>query len=378
MTGRIVLLGATGFTGRLTAERMVRRGLRPLLVARDPARLAPLAERLGELGELETRRADVTEPGALKSVLGPGDVLVSTVGPFVRLGHAAVTAAIEAGAWYFDSCGEAPFIREVFERYGAAAERAGVGLVPGFGYDYVPGNLAGALALEAAGPAAVRVDTGYFVTGGTPGPALMTPGTAASLVGCLLEPGFTWRDGELRADPAGARTRRFPLPTGRSLAMSLGGSEHLALPRSYPRLREVNVYLGWFGETTRLLSLTAAAFPALARVPGVKPAFARLSRRLAGSSIGPDPIAVDTIRSHVVGLALDESGAVLAESHLRGPNGYPITGSLLTWASERAADGGLRATGALGPIEAFGLAELRSAAALAGLVEWVREPRDSR
>ncbi|MGH3548678.1 MAG: saccharopine dehydrogenase family protein [Pseudonocardiaceae bacterium] len=375
MTGRILLLGATGFTGSLTAEQLVRQGERPLLLGRDTARLGDLAERLGDL---ETRRADVIEPGVLRSVLNRGDVLVSTVGPFNRLGHAAVTAAIDAGAWYFDSCGEAPFIRRVFEHYGAAAERAGTGLVSGFGYDYVPGNLAGALALEAAGPGAVRVDTGYFVTGGKPGPKLMTPGTAASLVGCLLESGFAWRDGVLREEPAGGRTRRFPLPTGRALAMSLGASEHLALPRSYPGLRDVNVFLGWFGETTRPLSMMAAVFPFLARIPGVRPAFRRLSERLAGSSsIGPDPIAVDTIRSHVVGLAYDRSGRQLAESHLRGPNGYSITGALLAWGSARAAHEGLRGTGALGPVEAFGLDELRAACARIGLAEWVRERRRS-
>ena len=375
MTGRIVLLGATGFTGRRTAEQMVSRGQRPLLVARAPERLEPLAERLGGL---ETRRADVMEPGALKPLLDRGDVLVSTVGPFNRLGDAAVTAAIDAGAWYFDTCGEAPFIRRVFERYAKPAERAGIGLVPGFGYDYVPGNLAGALALEAAGPQAVRVDTGYFLTGGAPGPKLMTPGTAASLVGCLLEPGFAWRAGALREEPAGSRTRRFPLPTGRSLAMSLGASEHLALPRSYPRLREVNVYLGWFGEKTRLISLAASTFPLLARIRGVKPAFQRLSERLATSSMGPDPIAVDTIRSHIVALAYDKAGRQLAESHLRGPNGYPLTGALLASASAHAAEAGLRATGALGPIEAFGLDELRANCARAGLVEWVHERRPSK
>ncbi|HEX3784140.1 MAG TPA: saccharopine dehydrogenase NADP-binding domain-containing protein [Pseudonocardiaceae bacterium] len=369
MAGRIVLLGATGFTGRLTAAQLVARGQRPLLVARNPDRLAPLAK---ELGGLDTARVDVTQPGALSSVLSRGDVLISTVGPFTKLGDAAVRAAIEAGAWYFDSCGEAPFIRRVFERYAEPAARAGTALVPGFGYDYVPGNLAGALALEAA-PSAVRVDTGYFVTGGTPGPGLMTPGTAASLVGCLLEPGFAFRDGALRDEPAGSRTHRFPLPTGKSLAMSLGASEHFALPRGYPRLREVNVYLGWFGEATRLISLTARGFPLLARIPGVKPAFRRLSERLATTSIGPDPIAVDTIRSHVVALAYDEAGDQVAESHLRGPNGYPFTAALLAIVSDQVARTGLRARGALGPVEAFGLTELRAFCARAGLVEWVHE-----
>ena len=92
-------------------------------------------------------------------------MLVSTVGPFVRFGGPAAAAASSAGAHYLDSTGEPPFIREVFERYGAAAAQHEAGMLTAFGYDWVPGNLAGALALDRAGPAAVRVDIGYFFTG---------------------------------------------------------------------------------------------------------------------------------------------------------------------------------------------------------------------
>ena len=54
MTARIVLFGATGYTGAPTAEALVARGARPVLAGRDPARLAALADRLGGV---ETARA---------------------------------------------------------------------------------------------------------------------------------------------------------------------------------------------------------------------------------------------------------------------------------------------------------------------------------
>ena len=53
----------------------------------------------------------------------------------------------------------------MFERYGPVAEQAGIGMLTAFGYDWVPGNLAGGLALERAGELATRVDVGYFITG---------------------------------------------------------------------------------------------------------------------------------------------------------------------------------------------------------------------
>jgi short subunit dehydrogenase-like uncharacterized protein len=78
-------------------------------------------------------------------------VLASTAGPFVKFGRAAVAAAVDAGAIYLNSSGEPPFIRQVFEEFGPRAEQAGAVLLPAFGYDYVPGNLAGGLALQAPG-----------------------------------------------------------------------------------------------------------------------------------------------------------------------------------------------------------------------------------
>ena len=89
-------------------------------------------------------------------------MLVATVGPFVRWGGPALEAAIGAGAHYIDSTGEPAFIRRVFEREGAARRAAGIGLLTAFGYDWVPGNLAGALALRDAGDAASAVRIGYF------------------------------------------------------------------------------------------------------------------------------------------------------------------------------------------------------------------------
>ena len=83
MPGRIVLFGATGYTGRLTAEALVARGARPVLAARSEARLRELAADLGA-ADLEQRTADVQGPDTVAALVERGDVLVSTVGPFTR------------------------------------------------------------------------------------------------------------------------------------------------------------------------------------------------------------------------------------------------------------------------------------------------------
>src|SRR3954469_17605406 len=129
-------------------------------------------------------------------LVGPDDVLVSTVGPFVKWGEPAVRAAVAAGCVYLDSTGEPPFIRRVFEEFGPPAERSGARLLTAMGYDFAPGALAGALALEDAGAEAVRVDLGYYALGG--GPSSLSAGTRQSMVGVTFDDGHAYRDGRVR------------------------------------------------------------------------------------------------------------------------------------------------------------------------------------
>jgi short subunit dehydrogenase-like uncharacterized protein len=362
VAGRVVLFGATGYTGRLAAEAMVARGMSPLLVGRNAGRLEALARELG--GDLETAVADVSDPAGIGALLGRGDVIVSTVGPFLKYGQAAVAAATQAGAHYIDSTGEPPFIREVFERHHVAARDSGSGLVTAFGYDFVPGNLAGALALRDAGDQAVRVDVGYYNTGR----AKPSGGTQASLVGVMLEPAFAWRDGRIQSERSAKRYRTFDVNGHERPAVSVGGSEHFGLPRLAPQLREVNAYLGWFGPGSRPMQGLSAAGSVAVKVPGVAKAWESLGSRLAkGSTGGPDAEARARSGSHIVGAAYDDAGRQLSEVHLTGVDGYTLTGRTLAWGAERAAAGELRGVGALGPVDGFGLDELRQGCEDAGL-----------
>jgi short subunit dehydrogenase-like uncharacterized protein len=363
VSGRIVLFGATGYTGELTARALVDRGLRPVLAARNEERLARLGARLGGL---ETRVADAGDPQTLRRLVGRGDVLVSTAGPFARMGRPVVAAAVDAGAHYLDSTGESAFIRAVFEHHGPAAAAAGCGLVTAFGFDWVPGNLAGALALRAAGPAATRVDTGYFITGS--GGSVASGGTRASALGAMLAPAFAFRGGRLVTEPTARRVRTFDLGPRPREGVSVGGTEHLALPRIAPGLRDVGVYLGLPGAPARAAQALAAGAALLGRVPGAQGALGRLLRPLVpGSTGGPDAEARAPVGALVTAEAFDPRGTQLAAVRLAGVNPYDFTAAILAWGAQAAATGGLRGTGALGPVDGFGLEELERGCAEAGI-----------
>jgi short subunit dehydrogenase-like uncharacterized protein len=368
MAERIVVFGATGYTGDLTARALVDRGARPVLAARNEARVRALAE---ELGGLEWAVADVSRPDSVRALVQRGDVLISTVGPFERWGEPAVQAAIGAGAHYLDSTGEGSFIRAVFERFGPSAQAAGCGLLTAFGYDWVPGNLAGALALRDAGEAATRLEVGYFNPGA--GASSMSGGTRASAAGVMLSPGFAWHGGRLVDERPARHGRSFELAPGkRARAVSAASSEHFALPRVHPTLRDVEVYLGWFGPASEPLRAMSAAVAPVLKLPGARDGLdALFARFVKGSTGGPDAAARASSGSLILAEAYDAFGTRLADVRLEGANGYDLTAGFLAWGAQTAAAGGLQGTGALGPVDGFGLDALQAGCAEAGIARVV-------
>jgi short subunit dehydrogenase-like uncharacterized protein len=351
MSRRVIIFGATGFTGRQVAERLAVQGAAPVLAGRSEGPLRDLADRLG----VEWRQADALRRNSVFALMEKGDVLVSTVGPFAKWGEPAVRAAIAASGTYIDSTGEPTFMRRVFGEFAGPAERAGATLLTAMGYDFVPGTLAAALALEEAGEAAVRVDVGYYAFG-----AGTSPGTRASSVGILVDDTHTFRDGALRTTRTAERVRSFTVRGKPREAISIGGSEQLALPASFPQLREVNVYLGWFGALARPLQAVSLGTSLATRLPGVRSVMHAAGDRAAGLVSGPEPGAGV---SWVAAKAYDAGGKALAEVQLSGPEPYALTADLIAWAAQQHVD----VPGALGPVQAFGIRALEEGCRQAGL-----------
>jgi short subunit dehydrogenase-like uncharacterized protein len=364
MSGRIVIFGATGYTGELVARALVGAGREPVLAGRSRQRLEQLAADLG-LSEVVTADAGAPD-GAMRAFLEPGDVLVSTVGPFLRLGGPALSAAVNAGAHYIDCTGEAPFIRRVFDVYGPqAGDRCA--LLTAMGYDFVPGNLAGALALRkvrVGTPA--RVDIGYFNLGG----GSLSSGTLASSIGIMASAGHSWRDGRIVQERFGRHVRSFSVDGKQLDALSLGGTEAYGLPLLQPGLQAVTTYLGWLGPSTRAAAAASGVQSVVTQLPGAGALVGRLTDLAARrTGHGPDESLRATGRSHIVALVSDADGELLAEVHLAGVDGYTYTGRMMAWAAGQLADGAVTGTGALTPVAAFGLDELAAGNAEVGLAQ---------
>jgi short subunit dehydrogenase-like uncharacterized protein len=366
----VVLFGATGYTGRLTAHALMRRGLTPILAGRSAARLNHLQQELAHIFNraCPVAIADSQDPASVQSlVTEPTDVLLSTVGPFTAHGSAALGAAIRAGSAYLDSTGEPPFIRHVFCDADAPAQRTGARLLTAFGYDYIPGNLAATIALQrcqTSGTSATRIEIGYFIEGGFG----ISSGTKASAAAMLLEPSFTYQEGRLRPARTARSVQTFMINGKRRDALSIGGSEHFTLPRQDHELTTVDVYLGWAGRMTRTAQRGSAVLHALSFIPGTSSGLKTLTRRFAPTGQGPSQH--DRAQSVSVAVARAYQGDdFLTEVLVAGPSPYDLTAELLAWGADLLHQGQCRATGALGPVTAFGEDTFISGCAELGLKE---------
>jgi short subunit dehydrogenase-like uncharacterized protein len=224
-TGPIAVYGATGYTGRLVAAELRRRGAEAVLAGRSRAKLEILAEDLG--GEIAIQDASLDDPRALRELLEPCAAVIACAGPFRLHGEPVLAAAVEARAHYLDTTGEQPFMRKVFEDYGRKAERAGVALVTAMGFDYAPGDMIAALTAEGMEPLDEMV-LAYAVRGFG-----ATRGTALSALGMMAGGDAEWRAGELASAPrgAGGGSWEFPEPIGRQRMLRYPAGEHITVPR---------------------------------------------------------------------------------------------------------------------------------------------------
>ncbi|MGW4224555.1 saccharopine dehydrogenase family protein [Streptomyces bauhiniae] len=362
MNGRILLLGATGYTGGLVLEALLRRGTRPVLAGRNAAALAALAERHGGLDHVVV---DASQPGSLQRHLRRGDVLVTTVGPFERLGYPVAEAAAEAGAHYIDSTGEVGFVRALRDRYDERARETGAVMLPAFGYDYVPGILAATLAAHRAGEAVRALDIGYFATG--PLWRGISHGTRTTMRDGLTLPSPVWRGHQLVDERTASRVRAFSVGGHRKSAFLVSGTEVLFLPSDFPSLTDITVYNGWFPTLSRPLTLISSTVNTLTHLPGGHHLADALTYPLTlGPAGGRDAPERARTRSYVVAVASTGS-APPAEVHLEGPSAYTLTGELMAWAAESLVGRAGATAGVVGPVEAFGLETLQRACAEMGL-----------
>jgi short subunit dehydrogenase-like uncharacterized protein len=151
----LVLFGATGFTGGLTADYLARNvpdGCRWALVGRNERKLEDVRARLVEidpaLADLPLLVADAGDPASLRAVAEQTRVVITTVGPYIEYGEPLVAACAEAGTDYVDLTGEPEFVDRMYVAHHARAVETGARIVHACGFDSIPHDLGALFTVE--------------------------------------------------------------------------------------------------------------------------------------------------------------------------------------------------------------------------------------
>lgn len=144
----IVVFGATGFTGGLTAEYLARHGgdsLRWALAGRNAEKLKLVRARLADINPacktLPLITVDAADAAALAEVAASTAVVITTVGPYIKYGEPLVAACAEAGTDYVDLTGEPEFVDRMWLAYHERARETGARIVNCCGFDSIPHDL---------------------------------------------------------------------------------------------------------------------------------------------------------------------------------------------------------------------------------------------
>lgn len=342
--GDIALLGATGFAGVLTAEYLARR-LPPdaswQIAGRDPDKLSALAERVTD--QTDNRPdvvvCDVDDADSMLRLARGTRVLITTVGPYLAHGEAAVRACAFSGTDYVDLTGEPEFVDRMWLRYHETAKESGARIVHACGFDSVPSDLGVLRTVQKLSP-----DEGQrmHVSGYIRASAMVSAGTVHSAVGQIARMGESARAARSRREQEARPTDRKVRGVGKIGRGPGGAGWALPLPIIDPQIvlrsaRALDTYgtdftyahYAWFRRLPVMVATVAGAgvLGVAAQIAPVR----KLLKRVLRSGTGPSKQRRDaswfrlrligtcagrTVTTYVSGgdPAYNETAVMLAES----------------------------------------------------------------
>ncbi len=310
--GRWLIYGANGYTGELIAREAVKRGLSPILAGRSKGAIESLAAELG----LEGRVFALDTHKAIVHALRDASVVLHCAGPFSATSAPMIKACLDAKVHYLDISGEI----DVFEHAHSlndVAQRAGVVLCPGVGFDVIPTDCVAA-ALKQAMPDAISLALGFDSRSG------FSPGTAKTSIEGLAKGGRVRSQGLIVAVPLGHRQRQIDFGEGVKTAVTISWGDVSTAFHS-TGIPNIEVYMPMPPRMIKQLKRLNLIRPLL----GLSFVQKLLQRRVGKTIKGPGQAKRDASPTHVWGEVVNAKGE-RCTARIQTVNGYSltITGSL--------------------------------------------------
>jgi len=318
----ILIYGAYGYTGALTARMAVEQGLKPVLAGRDAARLETLAQALN----LEARPVGLEDTAGLDQALDGMEVVLHCAGPFVSTCAPMAAACLRTGTHYLDITGEIG----VFEALAGRDEQArtkGVMLMPGVGFDVVPSDCLAAHVKRRL-PEAVSLDLAIKLRGRASG------GTLKTMVQNIGRGGAIRKDGVIVRVPTGWRTRTADFGKGPEEVVSIpwGDVSTAFYSTGIPNIITYALYPEMMMTLIRRFNGVEGL---LARAPAQRFLEWLVKRQPAG----PTDAERERGQSLVWAQATDPAGRT-ATARYKGPEGYTLTAMASLEIARRVVGGG--------------------------------------
>ena len=261
---KVIVYGASGYTGRLVCEYLREFGVPFIAAGRDKARIA---EALAAVPGIDTVDHEIVEVGhdvgPLSELFDGARVVCNMVGPFAQYGGEVVEACLAAGAHYLDTTGEQDWLIAAEEAYGQRMADQGLLLAPGLAQMYTTGEIAAQLCLEEPG-----LDTLDILVFWKGMPTIAS--TRTILVNAALAKAYYLEQNGYAEWPAdgGLYTVTVPGQHETGLALPWGGTSHPVWFRQDPRVANVKVLGGVFNRAL-MLGVPQIVAGALAQIEGM-------------------------------------------------------------------------------------------------------------
>jgi short subunit dehydrogenase-like uncharacterized protein len=304
----LIIYGAYGYTGALISRLAQAHGLSPVLAGRNADKTKELANALG----YEHCVFALDDKQAVADALENCAAVIHCAGPFSRTAAPMIEACIQTQTHYLDITGEISVFEQAAHQ-DAAAQAAGIMLMPGAGFDVVPSDcLAG--HLDGRLPGAGHLNLAFMNVGGT-----VSRGTATTIVENLHQGSVVREQGKLKPIATGSRTRKIDFGRGERLCMAIPWGD---VSTAWYSTGIPNIAV--FTPVPRAAQLAALTSNGFRWLLGSAPVQRFLKAQIQKRPAGPTEEQRANGKCILWGEARDDAGTSV-QSRLTTPEGYTLT-----------------------------------------------------
>jgi len=325
MNNNFLLYGANGYTALLIIDLCNQQGIRPTIGGRTLKNIKPLAEKHG----LEYEVFSVDETQKMETVLSRFNVVLNCAGPFFRTYQPMVQACIKTQTHYLDITGEI----DVFEgckKLSKTAEKAGVMLMPGVGFDVVPTDCL-AKALHNKMPDATHLKLAFAST-----EIGVSRGTKTTMIENLGSGGAIRENGKIKKVPNAYKVMKVPF-MGKTLTCATIPWGDISTAHFSTAIPNIETYMGVNKQLIKSMKINNY-LGWLFNMSWIKK---RIIKKARSGKPGPDAAQRERAKVMVWGQVENAKGEQIT-GNLLTPEGYKLTALTALAATQKTLSGKLK------------------------------------